>query len=941
MYKRLLVLLVGAALALVEASVWAQACKYTSIPATAPASRFADKRDGTVTDETTGLTWKRCSEGQTWDGTICTGIATGHDWQQALQLADSASYAGKDDWRLPNVKELASIVERACYLPAVNLEVFPGTPYSFFWSSSPVDVVGALAGDRAWTVNFYRGGVSLVYTKNNVYFVRLVRGGETLADSAESPGDRPLNDTGLDWWADCCNNNITSEPPEYPGEDASYGRDFTQNDDDDGHAGFVFTKLDVYGNPLPATAMSWSCVRDEVTGLIWENKTDDGGSRDKGWRYTWYDPDYSTNGGADGVRDGTTACYDPARCDTYTFVADVNSVGLCGASDWRLPTREELHSITDLSRHAPAIDAAYFPHFPDFDSSLWYYWSSSPDPYDDNHASIVHFSSGVYGVTSKSEGHFVRLVRAGDVSLLSARGTAQANHTWMLVSAVSDHLNPVLIAGPPTYHGADPGVVRLQNITDTGFELRFQEWDYRARLFGDNYHGVEDIPYVVLQRGRHTMSDGSVWDVGTCDLGGTGAWQGVSFREPFSNPPKLFLTVQTNNGGQAVAVRARNLTPDGFEAALFEEEALMDGHLVESIGYLAIDSPTGGGLIDLDGAQVPYLLQSLSADSRWVPALSQRLKVEEDQSRDEEVNHIDETLHVLALGEQILAQQVTNNGGDPAALRRLEPTQDPAAPLEWGLIRGIDHSWQVLPFAKRYSDPVLVAKPVSSNGADPGVIRIKDLTGSHAELRYQEWSYLDDKHWAPEDLFYLVSEAGSHQLGGLDVEADHRVSSKLGRAGQWETIPFNTVFPDTPAVFASVMTYQGADTVTTRLRDLDPSKFALAMDEQESKSDGHVNETLGWIAIKPGRATTSDGRKLQVFFHQLSDQLTAITYPSATSARFPVVVSDVDSTFGGDPVFLRYVNPTDLQIELKLGEEQSADDETGHVLEEVGVFVGE
>ena len=53
------------------------------------------------------------------------------------------------------------------------------------------------------------------------------------------------------------------------------------------------------------------------------------------------------------------------------------------------------------------------------------------------------------------------------------------------------------------------------------------------------------------------------------------------------------------------------------------------------------------------------------------------------------------------------------------------------------------------------------------------------------------------------------------------------------------------------------------------------------------------------------------------------------------------MVTDVDSTYGADPVFLRYVNPTNLQIELKLEEERSADAETSHVLEDVGVFVGE
>ena len=302
----------------------------------------------------------------------------------------------------------------------------------------------------------------------------------------------------------------------------------------------------------------------------------------------------------------------------------------------------------------------------------------------------------------------------------------------------------MVIAGPPTYHGADPGVVRLQNVSDLGFELRFQEWDYRQRDLADTYHAVEEIPYVVLQPGRHLMSDGSEWEVGTFTLGGTGTWQGVSFTQPFADPPHLFLTVQTYNGNQAVTVRASNLTVGGFEAAFFEEEALKDGHVTETVAYLAIDSPAGGGLLDLDGVQVPYLLQSLNADDRWSPVLSQRLMVEEEQSRDSEIGHTDETLHVLALGNQILAQQVSHNGGDTTALRRLAPTND--APMEWGLIRGIDHSWQTLPFAKTYTDPVLIAKPASNNGADPGVIRLKDVGADHAQLRYQEWNYLDDWH---------------------------------------------------------------------------------------------------------------------------------------------------------------------------------------------------
>ncbi|MBP8282815.1 MAG: DUF1566 domain-containing protein [Chromatiaceae bacterium] len=219
----------------------------------------------------------------------------------------------------------------------------------------------------------------------------------------------PLNDTGIDWCANGTTNYLACPVAGWPGQDAQDGRDATQDNDADGHAGFTFTKLDANGNALAASASAWSCVRDNVTGLIWEVKTDDGGPRDQYWIYTWYNPDPATNGGSAGTPDSTNNCYDPARCDTAKFAVDVNQAGLCGASDWRLPNREELRSIVDnSSRYLPTIDTAWFPNT----YSDWY-WSSSPDANSTPVAWVVDFYFGTDGLNLKSEGRPVRLVRGG------------------------------------------------------------------------------------------------------------------------------------------------------------------------------------------------------------------------------------------------------------------------------------------------------------------------------------------------------------------------------------------------------------------------------------------------------------------------------------------------------------------------------------------------
>lgn len=224
-----------------------------------------------------------------------------------------------------------------------------------------------------------------------------------------------LNDTGLDWWADGSNNSLTSEPAGYPGQDASHGRDVTADDDTDGHAGFSFTKLGDNGQPLPASATIWSCVRDEVTGLTWEAKTNDGGLHDRDDRYNWYNTDPATNGGFDGyANDEGAICFgynaaDPTSyCNTRGFTARVNTARLCGATDWRLPTRGELHSIVDYSRYNPSIDTDYFPY-----TQSYLYWSDSPWSVFRYGAWGVDFLSGAGTSSRKVNGKHVRLVRGG------------------------------------------------------------------------------------------------------------------------------------------------------------------------------------------------------------------------------------------------------------------------------------------------------------------------------------------------------------------------------------------------------------------------------------------------------------------------------------------------------------------------------------------------
>lgn len=156
--------------------VVAQVCNPAS-PYSTPANDFIDHGNGTVTHSKTGLMWKKCAEGQTLSpqNASCAGSPAYYDWQSALKHAAAVNvhgYAGYNDWRVPNVKELISLIEEKCHDPAINLKVFSTAPSEWFWSAS------GLADDSefAYTVSFKDGddGRSL---KIQSSAVRLVRGG--------------------------------------------------------------------------------------------------------------------------------------------------------------------------------------------------------------------------------------------------------------------------------------------------------------------------------------------------------------------------------------------------------------------------------------------------------------------------------------------------------------------------------------------------------------------------------------------------------------------------------------------------------------------------------------------------------------------------------------------------------------------------------------------
>ncbi len=170
-----------------------------------------------------------------------------------------------------------------------------------------------------------------------------------------------------------------------------------------------FTRLNFNGSTHTGTSYSsspWSCVKDSTTKLVWEVKTKSSGIHNKDNTYQW--------GGISAIGRDDTPRVGKYYDDWNSLVNGANAESLCGFTNWRVPTPNELRSIVDSDKTDPSINTAYFPN-----TVSHFFWSSSPLlRFSNKHASFVVFSHSDTGLFDayydRNDDKAVRLVRGGE-----------------------------------------------------------------------------------------------------------------------------------------------------------------------------------------------------------------------------------------------------------------------------------------------------------------------------------------------------------------------------------------------------------------------------------------------------------------------------------------------------------------------------------------------
>jgi hypothetical protein len=493
---------------------------------------------------------------------------------------------------------------------------------------------------------------------------------------------------------------------------------------------------------------------------------------------------------------------------------------------------------------------------------------------------------------------------------------------------------PVLMASVVTENEQDAVASRVRNISTSGFEFMMREQESNA-----TDHATETACYIAWEPSLGTL-DGMNYEVVRTPDAVTHAAYPVSFGQAFSETPMLLAAMQSTDGADTSTTGITANTAVGCSLYIGEEQSRDSetSHTTETVGYIAVGPYDPQADLDNDGLTVEeeretYMTDPTLADSDGDgiddgEEVTYWLERNIDWAADLDNDGTSNLLDMDADGDGMNDGAEIAAGTDPA-----DAASNESFPvMEAGAI-DVDHNLVHVAFGRTFAAPVVIARLVSRNDAEPCVVRISAITATGFDIRLQEYKYLDNIH-PVEQVSYIVMEAGHYTLAdGTRLEAGSRT---IQETSAYDSVAFNNTFSTTPVVVGTVAGENDQDPVVARIRSVSTNGFECKLQEEALTKTAHLPEQVNYLAWEPSSGT-DNGLHYEVA--ATGDVLTHNAMGVSLGDGFdaaPLVFADMQSTDGGDTAALRTLQVSATELQILVEEEQSKDSEINHTTEAAG-----
>lgn len=210
-------------------------------------------------------------------------------------------------------------------------------------------------------------------------------------------------------------------------------------------------------------------------------------------------------------------------------------------------------------------------------------------------------SHGVASLTGRSAvgGNTVAQSTAitGRPALLEV-GEVTIDYVWKQINFRQAFVDPIVVALSLSANDAAPATIRIRNVGPAGCQIRVQRWDYL-----DDVHLPEEISYMVMERGSHTLGGGIRVEAGRKAIQSMPQraaanpagpdFQTIALTQSFVATPVILTAITSFNDSAAVITRQRQTTLTSFQVALWEQLANEQRHATETVDYIAWEPSSG------------------------------------------------------------------------------------------------------------------------------------------------------------------------------------------------------------------------------------------------------------------------------------------------------------------------------------------------------------